>query len=87
MEPFERFFLTLAGAGLVRDRDFEWGGRFGSATCPACSATAYLWFTDEDGEFRFGCREKCDRQEILGLIGFDGYDVLRVVPKWLSKRR
>jgi hypothetical protein len=86
MEPLERFFYALVGAGLVRDRDYEWSGKFATACCPACRASSYLWFTDDDGEFRFGCREKCDRREILELLGLDGYDVLRVVPKWLRKR-
>ena len=51
-----------------------------------CNATPYLWFTNEEGDFRFGCREKCDRAEILEMLGLDGYDVLRVVPKWLRRR-
>jgi hypothetical protein len=85
MEPFARFFFALAGAGLLRDRDYEWDGKFGSSQCPACNATPYLWFTDVGGDFRFGCREKCDRAEILALLGLDGFDVLRVVPKWLRK--
>ncbi len=76
----------MAGNGLLRDRDYGWEGKFGSCRCPACQATPYLWFTDADGEFRFGCREKCDRQEILDLLGLDGYDVVRVVPRWLKSR-
>jgi hypothetical protein len=86
MEPFERFFYTLAGAGLLRDRDYEWSGEYGTAVCPACNATSYLWFTDREGDFKFGCREKCDRTEILALLGLDGYDVLQVRPKWLRRK-
>jgi hypothetical protein len=72
---------------MLRDRDYGWDGKFGSCRCPSCDATPYLWFTDDGGEFRFGCRERCDRKAILTAIGLDGYDVLRVVPKWVGKRR
>ncbi len=70
---------------MLRDRDYEWTGTFGSARCPSCNSTSYLWFTDEGGRFRFGCREKCDKGEILSQLGLDAYDVMDVVPKWLRK--
>lgn len=85
LDPFARFFSALAGAGLLRDRDYVWTGKFGSCRCPACNATPYLWFTDEGGEFRFGCREKCDRDDILRELGLGRLDVERVVPKWLRR--
>lgn len=81
----ERLFSSLvASNGLLRD--WSWDGKFGSATCPSCDQRGHLFFTEEGGDFRFGCRERCDKKEILNLVGLDGYDLLDSTPKFLQRR-
>lgn len=80
----ERLYSSLAGTKLLRRH--SWEGKFGSATCPVCDQRDYLFFTEEGGEFRYGCRERCDKLEILANLGLDGYDMLDgKTPKFLNR--
>ncbi len=82
--PLERFFLALANGGFLREQEFVWQGVWGSAFCPVCRARGHLYWSDTGGEFRFGCKERCERAEILECLGLSSTDVLEVRPKWLT---
>jgi hypothetical protein len=83
LSPLERFFQALANADRLREREWVWESKFGSCACPVCKGRGHLYWTDEGGDFRFGCKERCDRDEILGALGLDAFDVMVVTPKWL----
>lgn len=86
LSPLERFFSALANSGRLKEREWVWEGRFGSASCPVCMGRGHLFWTAEGGDFRFGCKERCEREEILGLLGLDAFDVMEVTPLWLKRR-
>ena len=81
----ERFFLTLANSGRLREREWVWEAKFGSASCPVCSGRGHLYWTADGGAFRFGCKERCDRSDILAVLGLEPVDVMDVAPKWLRR--
>lgn len=83
LRPLERFFLSLANSGRLTEREWAWESKFGSCACPVCLGRGHLWFTDRDGDFRFGCKERCDKDEILAALNLDLLDVMEVTPKWL----
>ena len=86
LSPLERFFSALANSGRLREREWVWEeGKFASATCPVCAGRGHLYWKYDD-RFVFGCKERCDRDEILGALGLDPFDVMEVTPKWLRKR-
>ncbi len=85
--PLERFFSALANQGRLREREWVWEGKFGSCACPVCGGRGHLWWTAADGHFRFGCKEQCDRSDILEMIGLESWDIQAIRPRWLRKVR
>jgi len=85
--PLERFFHALANARILKEREWVWESKFGSCACPVCNGRGHLYWTDEGGDFRFGCKERCDRDEILEVLGLSPIDVMPVAPKWLRSPR
>ncbi len=87
LAPSVRFFLALANSDRLREREWVWESKFGSAACPVCGGRGHLFWTDQGGDFRFGCKERCDRYEILATLGLHSEDVAEVTPKWLPTNR
>lgn len=42
-----------------------------------------MWFGTREGRFQMGCRNKCDRLDMLHGIGLTGFDTMRLQPRFL----
>lgn len=74
---------ALVGANLVSDDQAAWSGKFGSLDCLVCGEKGGMYWGTANTSFTIGCRNKCDRIEIVHNLGLSGYDIARVVPKFV----